>query len=89
MAKEFDSFFVWDSDKESWFLNTDWEDLEDSVMNWFEKKGVDAGKPSGLHEKFFDTNKKAVILKRAMSLNKNSFQQKFKNRLGGKLGGNI
>lgn len=67
MAEEFDSFFVWDSDRESWHLNTDWEDLEDSVMSWFEKKGVDAGKPCGLQDNLFDTKKKAIVLKKAMS----------------------
>ena len=89
LAKEFDSFFVWDTERESWCLNTDWEELEDSVMDWFEKKGIDCGKPSCLQDKFFDSKKKAVVLKRALSLNKNKFQQKLKERVGGKLCVNI
>ena len=27
LAQEFDSFFVWNSDKESWSINADWDQL--------------------------------------------------------------
>ena len=58
-------------------------------MNWFEKKGIDAGKPSCIQDKFFDSKKKAIMLKRALSLNKNRLQEKIKERVGGKLCINI
>jgi hypothetical protein len=46
LAEEFDSFFAFDSEKESWLVNADWEELKDSVMDWFQKKGVAEGSPS-------------------------------------------
>lgn len=70
LAQEFDSFFVWNPDKQQWSINADWDQLGDSVLEWFQKKGVEEGKPSIIHDNHYQTKKKAIVLKRALTVNK-------------------
>ena len=45
LEEQFDSFYILDPQKESFFKNKNWNQLEGSIINWFGEKGVVKGTP--------------------------------------------
>lgn len=64
LPEEFDSFFVKHSQKQPLFEDADWPELQDSVLDWFKKKGVLQGQPENIKVQVLCTSKRKVVLKR-------------------------